>query len=100
MNRQLNEVGAIKQSKDLDKERVKGQQDQRGRKCLNSTHWEEIGQRKESRERRGPVATGDQAHFQKHEEDEIDGDLKIMMEKLGGDLFTHSHLPNPFTLSF
>ena len=63
VNRQLNEVGAMKQSKDLkretERERAKGQRDQRGRKCLNGTHWDEIGQRKERRERRGPVETKD-----------------------------------------
>ncbi|CAK6975288.1 Hypothetical predicted protein [Scomber scombrus] len=97
VNRRLDEVGPMKQSKDLkretESERAKGQRDQRGRKCLNGTtlgrNWTE---KKERRERRGPVETKDV--FKKSEEDEIDADLQIMMEKLRGHLFARSPLPD------
>lgn len=56
---------------------MKGQKDQRGRNCLNGTRCEEIGERKESRERR----CGDGGHFEKREDDENDDDLKIGMEE-------------------
>lgn len=57
---------------------MKGQKGERGRNCLNGTHWEEIGRRKERREER---LYGDEGHFQKREADENNDDLKIWMDK-------------------
>ena len=56
---QLNEERAMKQSIDLERgrDRMKGQERPRDR--LNGACWEEIGQRKDSKERRGCVEMKD-----------------------------------------
>lgn len=70
------------------RDRMKGQKDQIGRNCLNGTHWDEIGQRKESKEKRGPV------------EDENNSDLKIGMGERRGDLPSHCSLSEGLTFPF
>lgn len=56
-----NEAEQRPRKREREKERMKGQKGERGRKCLNGAHWEEIGRRKErrERERRGSVETKD-----------------------------------------
>ncbi len=79
---------------------MKGQKCELGRKCLNGTHWEEIGQRKERRkegESRGSAEMKDS--FEKREEDENRDELKIWMEKERGGLLTRSPLFSPLSLS-
>lgn len=69
----LNEVGAINQSKDTQREGMKGQRGEPGgkKKSLNGTQWERIG-RKIKEER----FCGDEGRFEKREEDMNGDDLK------------------------